>query len=412
MLDFLRSFPNKLRHNFWLKLVSLALAFVVWVIVVAYYNPETTNTIEGVPVTVNYEQSVLKEQGLILVTVPDETIDVKIEGRREKLALIGKDKVTAVISIASVTKPGEYDLPINVAVDGQTVTTVSQSKQTMRLKFEKAISSQFTVDVITKGEVAKDYVLEKVATPTVVTVSGPKSVVEKITTIQAVVSKEQFTESGVYDATIMYLDKNGEKLEDTFLTTDTVKVNISVLAEKVVPLQVELINSAGGNDGMYLQPVIEPETITIAGSAEALEAINNISLGKVDVAEIDAGAVKELPLILPNGIKNVSAVEKAKVTFDFDGAVTKQFKISTDLIQFENLVAGTKVSVPDGEITVKVRGDASDMNKLKASDISLRIDCKNQSMPKGSNRMAVYCAFPDPYKVGAIGKYELTVKIS
>ena len=142
MLDFLRSFPNKLRHNFWLKLVSLVLAFVVWVIVVAYYNPETTNTIEGVPVTVNYEQSVLKEQGLILVTVPDETIDVKIEGRREKLALIGKDKVTAVISIASVTKPGEYDLPINVAVDGQTVTTVSQSKQTMRLKFEKAISSR------------------------------------------------------------------------------------------------------------------------------------------------------------------------------------------------------------------------------------------------------------------------------
>ena len=400
MLDFLKSFPNKLRHNFWLKLVSLALAFVVWVIVVAYYNPETTNTIEGVPVTVNYEQSVLKEQGLILVTVPDETIDVKIEGRREKLALIGKDKVTAVISIASVTKPGEYDLPINVAVDGQTVTTVSQSKQTMRLKFEKAISSQFTVDVITKGEVAKDYVLEKVATPTVVTVSGPKSVVEKI------------TESGVYDATIMYLDKNGEKLEDTFLTTDTVKVNISVLAEKVVPLQVELINSAGGNDGMYLQPVIEPETITIAGSAEALEAINNISLGKVDVAEIDVGAVKELPLILPNGIKNVSAVEKAKVTFGFDGAVTKQFKISTDLIQFENLVAGTKVSVPDGEITVMVRGDASDMNKLKASDISLRIDCKNQSMPKGSNRMTVYCAFPDSYKVGAIGKYELTVKIS
>lgn len=412
MLDFMKSLPGKLRHNFWLKLLSIVLAFVVWVIVVAYYNPETTNLIQGIPITVDYEQSVLREQGLILVTVPDETLDVKLEGRREKLALIGKDKVTAVVSIASVTKPGEYDLPVNVAVAGQSVTPVSQSIQTLRLTFEKAVNVQYTVDVITKGEVAEGYVLEKVANPTVVTVNGPESVVSKIAAIQAVVSQEKFTESGVYDATLMYLDKNGEKLDDTFLTADAVKVNISVFEEKVVPLQVDLTNSAGGNDSSYLKVSIDPETVTIAGSTEALAAINNISLGTVDVAELKDGTTKELSLILPNGIKSVDAVEKAKVTFNFEGTVTKQFKLSTDAVSLENVVDGTEIEVPSGEITVTVRGDAADMSKLQASDISLRIDCKNQKLSKGSNRMTVYCAFPTSYKVGAVGKYELTVKVS
>lgn len=414
MLDFIRSIPGKFRHNFWLKMLSLVLAFVVWVIVVAYYNPETTNLIEGVPITVDYETSVLEEQGLILVTMPEGTVDVKIEGRREKLALIGKDKVTAMISLASVTKPGEYDLPVNIVVDGQAVTTVSQSVQTKTLKFEKAVKAQFTVDVITNGDVAEGYVLEKTANPTVVTVTGPESTVAGIATVQAVVSQEKFTESGVYDGTIMYLDKNGEKIDDTFLTldSDTVKVNISLYAEKEVPVQVDLTNSAGGNDSAYLKVSVIPETITIAGTTDALADINSISLGSLDVSEIDGDHTQEIPLILPNGIKNISAVEKAKVTIDFEGTVTKQFKLSTSRIQFENVAEGTKIEVPKGELTITVRGDAADMNKLQESAISLKVDCKNQSLSKGSNSMKVYCVFPENYKVGAFGKYEVTVKVS
>ncbi len=412
MLDFIKSLPGKLKHNLWLKLLSLLLAFIVWVVVVAYYDPEATDTLEGIPVTIDYEQTVLQDQGLILVSETTATVDVKIEGRREKLALINKDKVTAVVSLASVTKPGEYDLPITVAIDGQSVKTVSQSKETIRLKFEKAINAQFTVDVITKGQVAEGFVLEKIANPTVVTVNGPESVIEKISTIQAVVSQEKFSESGVYDATILYLDKNGEKLDDAFLSADAVKVNISVFEEKTVPLQVEVTNTAGGNDSAYLKVTVEPENITIAGSTEALASINYISLGTVDVSEIEKAVTKEMPLILPNGIKSVEAVENARVTFNFEGTVTKQFKINAKSVLLENAVDGTEVDLPTGEITVTVRGNAEDMGKLQASDISLRIDCKNQKLPKGSNRMPVYCVFPSTYKVGAIGKYELTVKVS
>ncbi len=414
MRSFLRSFSIKVRHNFWLKLLSLALAFVVWVIVVAYYNPETTNLIEDIPITVDYETSVLEEQGLILVTAPEGTVDVKIEGRREKLALVSKDKVTAMISLASVTKPGEYDLPVNIVVDGQSITTVSQSVETMTLKFEKAVKAQFTVDVITKGEVADGYVLEKTANPTVVTVTGPESTISAIAAVQAVVTQDKFIESAVYDATMIYLDKNGEKLDDTYLSmdSDTVKVNISLHAEKEIPVQIDLTNSAGGNDSAYMKVSVVPETITVVGSADALANINSISLGSIDVSEIDGDYTAEMPLILPNGVKSANEIEKAKVTVSFEGIVTKQFKIHSSRIQFENVAKGNKISVPESTLTITVRGDAADINKLKDSAISLKIDCKNQTLSKGSNLLKAYCVFPETYKVGAYGKIEVTAKVS
>ena len=414
MLDFLKSIPHKLKNNIGLKFLSLGLAVIVWLLVVAYYNPETTNLLRDIPVTINYSDSILEDQGLILVTIPDETVDVQLEGRRENLALVSKDKVSAKIDISSVTKPGEYELPVVIGIDGQTVTTVSQSINTVTLKFEKAVKAQFTVDAITEGNVTKGYVLEKVANPTIVTVTGPESVVAKIVTIQALVSQDKFTESAVYEGVVRYLDKNGNSLDSTFLSLDTesVKVNVNVYLEKTVPLQIDLINSAGGNDNAYLIPKIEPASITIAGSQDALAEINSISLGTLDVAELKKNYNEEIALILPNGVKNLNAVDKAIVALSFEGVVSKQFVLNSSSVKIENAVKGNKIEVPEGKFSVTVRGNAADIEKLKASDISLYIDCKNQALSNGSNRMNVYCGFPEDYKVGAVGKYELTIKVS
>ena len=150
MLDFLKSIPSKLRHNVGIKLLSLGLAVVVWLLVVMYYNPETTDTFKNIPITINYSDSILEEQGLILVSEVDETVDVEIEDSREQLkAIIGK--ITAAVDISSVTKPGEYDLPVRILVDGQVVNAFNQSVKTVTLMFERAVKTQFTVEAITHG---------------------------------------------------------------------------------------------------------------------------------------------------------------------------------------------------------------------------------------------------------------------
>lgn len=408
----IRSFFVRFRYNIGWKLLSLAMAFVVWLVVVAYYNPETTNTIRDLPISIDAEQADLDAKGLIMVTELNRTVDVRLEGRRAQLALISKEKVSAAVDLATVTKPGEYALPVLVTVDGQSVQTISQSVQTVTLKFEKSISAQFTVEAAVKGKVADGYVLEKTVNPTIVKVSGPESVVGAIETVRAIAEQSQFKESGSYDCTMEYLDKNGEKLDDTYLTADTVKMNITILAEKTVPLQVEIVNSAGGNESGYLEPEIEPAEIMIAGDADAIAGINSISLGKIDVSLVTADYSADKELILPNGIRNVKNEQTAKVEIPLKGSVTKTFTVSGDRLVLENVPKGVKAAIQDTTREVSVRGLADEIGKLKASDLTLVVDCSNTTLSAGSNRLTAYVRFAGDTAVGAVGRYEITVTVS
>ena len=414
MKDLILSFWQRLRHNLWLKLFSLVLAFVVWLVVVAYYNPETTNMIRDLPITVGTEQTVLEERGLILVTELEKTVDVKIEGRREKLAMISQDKVRATVDLSKITKAGEYDLPVVISIDGQSVNTVSQSVQTVTLKVENIISAQFTVEALVKGKVAKGRVMEQTVNPTMVKVTGPESVVSKILAVQAIVEQDVFSESGVYESRMRYLDRYGNELDSTYLTldADSVKMNIFVTEEKEVPLQLEILNSAGGNDSTYLNVEIEPKTIMITASADILSSINSVSLGNLDVSEITDTYHQEMDLILPNGVKNIDNVTKAKVTINMDKIVTKKFTLSAAQIKLDNLPSNVKAQVVEQSVKVTVRGLSDDVNKLKATDLTLAADCKNIAQTAGTNRMSAYVKFPQDAKVGAVGKYELTIKVS
>lgn len=414
MKDFILSFWQRLRHNLWLKLFSLVLAFVVWLVVVAYYNPETTNMIRDLPITVGTEQTILAERGLILVTDLEKNVDVKIEGRREKLAMISQDKVRATVDLSKITKAGEYDLPVVISIDGQSVNTVSQSVQTVTLKVENIISAQFTVEALVKGKVAEKRVMEQTVNPTMVKVTGPESIVSKILTVQAIVEQDVFSESGVYESRMRYLDRYGNELDSTYLTldADSVKMNISVTEEKEVPLQLEILNSAGGNDSAYLNVEIEPKTIMITASADILSSINSVSLMNLDVSEITDTYHQEMDLILPNGVKNIDNVTKAKVTINMDKIVTKQFTLSAAQIKLDNLPSDVNAQVVEQSIEVTVRGSSDDVNKLKATDLTLAADCKNIAQTAGTNRMSAYVKFPQDAKVGAVGKYELTIKVS
>ncbi len=419
MLDYLKSLPGKFRQNIFLKLFSLVLAFLLWVLVVAYYNPQTTNMITGVPITIKYNgmeisDPILKDAELILVDPPEVTVDVKIEGRREIMARVNKDKVSATVDISTVFKAGTYEPEIKIEVDGEAVTTLYQSMDTVTLKFEKLVTETIEVDPVVKGNVAEGCVLEKSASPASVMVTGPVSVVSKIKTVQAVVTQEEFTDSVNSAGVVEYLDENGEKIEDTYLSlnVDQIMVDVSVLQLKTVPLTIELTNSSGGNDALYLTKKIQPESITIKGTVETLSKITSISLGPLDVSELSGNYKKTHKISVDEkDVEIVDSPETATVSIAFDDFATKSYVMSSDLVRVENVPAEESVTVVKGNINILVRGNPADLDKLKKSDISLRLDCKNQELPKGANRMKLRCVFPEGIKVGVAGKYEVTVQV-
>ena len=412
-LDLWKKSVGFFRRERLLKLISLLIAVFIWFLICEYVDPQTDTPISGIPITVDYEGSVPQKEGLGIMTAVDETVSVRIRGSRDSIALMDHTKITASLDLSNVTKSGIYDLPVKISTGAQNITLVSQSVSTVKVQFDKNIVSNVKVDVSVVGNVPEGYIREE---PTMlnnyITVSGPEAIVSKIESAKVEIKQDSFTETNTFSCDYTFLDSEMNEVPKTFLTMDVemLSVTVVVVKEKNVPLTVQIFNSSGGKDSLFCTAETDPATVYLTGNTELLDGINTIDLGMIDVAEKSDDFEVEVPLVVPNGVKNVNNVESAKVSIRFNDVVYKTFTV-TNLI-LDNLPSGKNAAISEDSITVTVRGPAEDVNKLTADQISLFIDTKNQTLSAGTSRFSAYAVFPDGVNVGAVGKYQLTVVVS
>ncbi len=404
---------NFFKRDWLLKLISLILAIFIWFLICEYADPDTDKSVSNIPISVNYEGSVPQKEGLGIMTLIEDTVDVRISGSRDTIALMDHDRITATLDMSKVTRSGEYALPVKIDVGGQNITVVSQSIDTIPVKFDKNIVSNVKVNVKISGDVAEGFILEE---PTMlnsyVTVTGPETIVNSIESADIEIKQDQFVETNTFSCSYEFKDKNQKLVEKTFLQVDveTIDVTVVVSKEKTVPLSVNVVNSSGGKDSNFCTAKTDPETIKITGNAEVLDAINSIDLGVIDVAEKSENFETSVAVVLPNGVKNVENIETVKVSVAFNDVLTQSFKVNK--IELRNLPNGTKAKISESSVEIKVRGLSEDIKRLKAENITLVVDVKDQVLPVGTNKLTAYAIYPDNLNVGTVGKYQLTVVVS
>ncbi len=404
---------NFFKHDWVLKLVSLVLAIFIWFLICEYADPDTDKSVSNIPISVNYEGSVPQKEGLGIMTLIEDTVDVRISGSRDTIALMDHNRITASLDMSKVTRSGEYALPVKIDVGGQNITVVSQSIDTVPVRFDKNIVSNVKVNVKISGDVADGFILEE---PTMlnsyVTVTGPESIVNSIVSADIEIKQEQFVETNTFSCSYVFKNKDQNVVEKTFLKVDveTIDVTVVVSKEKTVPLSVSIVNSSGGKDSSFCTAKTDPGTIKITGNAEVLDAINSIDLGVIDVAEKSENFETSVAVVLPNGVKNVENIETVKVSVTFNDVLTQSFKV--DKMELQNLPKGTDAKISESFVEIKLRGLAEDIKRLKTEDIKLVVDVKNQVLPAGKNKLTAYAMFPDNFNVGVLGKYQLTVVVS
>lgn len=401
------------RHNWQLKLISLLLAIVIWFMICEYVDPDTDTSVNNIKISVAYDGSVPQKEGLGIMTAIEDTVSVRVSGSRDTIALMNPNKITASLDLSNVTRSGEYDLPVKIDMGGQNLKLIEQSIDTVKVRFDTNIVSSVKVNVKVTGGVAEGHILEE---PTMlnnfVTVTGPKAIVDTIASAEIEIVQETFLETNTFNCSYTLVDQDGAVVPTTFLQTDvsTIDVTVTVVKEKTVPLKVSVINSSGGMDSAFCAAKVEPENITITGNAELLDSINAIDLGVIDVAEKTENFETSIAVVLPNGVKNINNVETVKVSVTFNDVQTKTVRVTN--ISLENLPKGTDAKISESSLTIKVRGIAEDVKKLKAENLSIVADVRNQVLPNGTNRLNAVVVFPDDLKVGTVGKYQITVVVS
>ena len=164
----------------------------------------------------------------------------------------------------------------------------------------------------------------------------------------------------------------------------------------------------GGATGETTTVVIEPKEISVSGSEAALNALTELNLGTIDLAQITEDTQKSYEISLPEGIRNVSNLPTATVTITFPKLATREYTI-TEFVPL-NLPEGMVWEPLTKQLTIKVRGLKSEVQKLNETDILVQVDLTGV---ENTSAVEPIIRFPESLtSLGAVGSYSISVQVT
>lgn len=394
---------------------ALAISFALWLYVVMVVGPEYQDTFRGVKVELVGED-VLEQRGLMVMQdVEDLTVDLVLSGNRSDLNKLSSSNISVTLDVSRINgptdTPQEYKISFPGNVAQSAVTVENQNPAGFALNVVWTAEDTIPVNVyFDEAMVADGYgflpVEQELAE---ISIWGPKDVVEKIeeARIELALSEDVKSDiSGEYVVTLC--DKNGQEVDARYVTVtpntaDKIQVTLPVRMKKVLPLTVEVIDG-GGATSQNTAVTLEYSDITVLGTEEALKDLTQISLGTIDLGQIEAGAEPiKLPVNLPSGITNRSGFTEVKVTVELPALVTKDFVINRDDIQLLNLPAGMDVEISEVQMTIRVRGTQNAVNALTEQMLKASLDLSDAKIGLMKDWPVEVSIAGDPQNVGIVG---------
>ncbi len=292
------------KTDWFLRVVSIAAAIVVWFYVVYQENPVYTQWVPNVSVNRDNISGDFENGKLVIISISTDDTDVKISGRRRIVSSIDASAASASIDMSKITDAGTYNLPINVkfATDGVEVTQIRPNYCTVVV--DRVVTEEREIEVITKGEVATGNALDDITiNPTTVKLTGPQSTVGTVAGCSITVDLTDASEDikGLYK--IKLFDEQGEEITDGSIIKNVEYTDMycSVSSAKELKVTPDLSSETNAN-GQTITAVCEPDTITVKGKTAALGNIEEVYTEAIDVSQINEDTELELNLLLPDGL--------------------------------------------------------------------------------------------------------------
>lgn len=412
---------KKLTDSRWFYiLVSILMAFVLWVYVGKEANPIATGTIRNVQVVFS-GLDVLEERGLMISDGASQTVSLNIQARREVFKRLSQGDVTVTVDVSGITEPGEQSIPITTRIISYPRSITSTDA--IDLRYTSPAAVDFTVsrwetkevDVLAvfEGSVAEGYQRGEITvTPQRISVSGPEELVEQVDHAQVTIAQEGLTETYSEQCSYSLVDLDGGVVSSSNLKTDpeSVLVTLPVEVLKEVPLTVNLIDG-GGATAENAKVTIEPaDTIMVSGSQSDLEGLKEISLGDIDLSDVYGTNTFVKEIELSPELTNVSGITEVKVTVTIQGLATRTMKV--DNIEIINTPGGYEAEAITKSCSVLIRGPEEEVNKVTESQLRIVADLSNTDPSTGSRTVPVKVYLDGSSKVGVVGDYSISVSLS
>lgn len=375
-----------LKNKFVVAVLSALIAFGLWVYVVTVVTPDYDTTIYDIPVTLEGEV-LLEDRGLVLMTDKLPKVTLKLYGNRSDLNQLDNTNITLKVNLSKVYEAGQQSLTFDIIypgnINGNEIQVQSRNPSRVTLNVEQMIRKEIPVTVRYEGEVKEGYMRDQagvILDHEKILISGPESAVADITQAMLQVDLTDRTESFSEAYRFTLCNAEGEAMEAGQVVTNVAEVNHTMIIQKVkeVPLRVNL-QEGGGATAETVDVTLSHKTIQIAGSEAALEGVDEIVLGSIDLSTLSGMTRIDMELSLPAGVTNLTGISKVSVVVRVKERQTKTFDIGQSQIQLLNIPEGMQATLMSQTMTVTIRGTQEQLSQMTAADIQVQVDLAGQT---------------------------------
>ena len=401
-------------------IVSLALAFGLWFYVVTVINPEFEDNYYNIPVVLEGE-GLLEERGLMITAIENPTVSMRLKGNRSYLVGMKNSDITVIADVSKLSRAGTYHVSYEEAFPGNipdnAIEVQTRTPDAITLVVEEKISKPVEVVVdYGRTNVPEGFICDKEGISfgpggPAVTVTGPKSVIDRIT--QAVISIDlsDRRESIIEESFVFTLcDSEGMPVDAEMVKTDVAEVDVTLRIQryKDIDLKVEVIDGGGATEKTSSITIL-PDKIRISGNETMLEKIEDtLVIGTIDLSKLLEDTQLTFGIVLPENITNESNITEATVDVKFPNLRIKTVSITE--INAINVPEGLAVDMITQKLEIKIRGPIALVERIKASDITVTVDFAQAELGTATMRadVAIDNKFGD---VGMVGTYHVSATL-
>lgn len=386
---FLEIMKHLFLHNWSYKLLAVLLALILWAGLIAQ-DPTLTREKTFVNANVNvFGMDALKKDGYVVVNNLDELLkdcQFTVAVPQQQYNTVDASNFNLRVDLSRIHSAGTQELRLqyNNSSTYGAVTSVSPETITVQVE-EYTTRSRIPVSVNFSGDTpAGWYYSAPVADPALITVSGPKSVVDTISRAKVTVEPEQMIwVEGLSRITAPFelFDRSGALVSNQQIETSNegVRIDSVMIEQNLYPMKEVRLSDLGLVHGTtatgyeVTNVMYTPEKIFIAAPKNILETIDKVfTSGDIDVSKLSDSFTVPIKINRPTEVNYIST-DTVNVEVEISPVVIE--KAYTQIgVEFRNVPKDMKIASEVVNLDLVLKGEQLWLEKVRKKDIQLFVD--------------------------------------
>ena len=411
--------------------LSVLLSLSAWLFVTSRDENRENRPFSNLPV--NFSGLEMLEDRELMIVNQNITASIRVRANPMILAILNDTPPKLNASVSSINMEGTHSVNYTVELPGGVSFSdveIDYGREGSAVRVEVARFLRRSVEIRGefRGSAAEGYLAGDAEDfrfdPAVLTVSGRAEQVNQVAYARVIVEDEGLTESVEKELPFQLIGASGDPLEGLEVTcgADTIYTVFPIRATAEVPLVIKVLEGGGLKErDVKLYP--SAESITVAGSREAVDALMNeggIPLATIDLAALDDevvenGGEQTYPVPLDDRLENVSGITEVKVTIKVTKRVeTRIFEVSSRISAI-NGPEGWQADILTQVLPVRVRGPKALLDELTEENIQVAANLKDITQAAGRYTVPAEVYLHNAgtaAEVGVVGPKGYTVVVS